>query len=84
MLIKKIQREHKLQMVENIQQYFQKNTDYEMGNIEAEELLDLVLEEMAPIIYNQAIQDARKVMQKQIASLEEELYVLEVPFRRSK
>ena len=81
MITKKIQRDFKLQIVANIQHFIKKNSDYEMGNLEAEELLDYVIKEISPIVYNQALNDAKNVIQRQVDSLLEELYVLEVPLK---
>ena len=52
-------------MVANLQQYVIENTDCQMGNIEAEGILDFVIKEVTPFIYNQAIGDARKIIERQ-------------------
>ncbi|KIV56853.1 hypothetical protein AM501_09085 [Aneurinibacillus migulanus] len=81
MFIKKVPKEHKDTIITNIQLYFSKERDDSLGNLEAEQLFDFMLNEIAPIIYNQALSDVRKVIQQQFDSLEEEIYALEKPLR---
>ncbi|WP_047155360.1 DUF2164 domain-containing protein [Aneurinibacillus tyrosinisolvens] len=81
MLIKKVPKEHKDNIINKIQLYFNKERDESLGNLEAEQLFDFMLNEIAPIVYNQALSDARKVIQQQVNSLEEEIYALEKPLR---
>ncbi|BAU28772.1 uncharacterized protein (DUF2164 family) [Aneurinibacillus soli] len=78
MLIKKIPRELKDDIISNIQLYFSEEREETIGNLEAEQLLDFILNQTAPIIYNQALRDARTVIQQQFTSLEEEIYALHV------
>jgi uncharacterized protein (DUF2164 family) len=84
MLIKKIPLEHKQQVIRSIQQYFETERGETIGDLASEDLFDFIVEQIAPILYNQAIGDARKVAQQQMLSLEEELYALETPIRPSK
>jgi uncharacterized protein (DUF2164 family) len=82
MFIKKIPKEHKDNIISNIQLYFSKERDETIGNLEAEQLFDFILSQTAPIIYNQALSDARNVIQQQFTSLEEEIYALKIPIKR--
>jgi uncharacterized protein (DUF2164 family) len=79
MLPIKIQREHKLQITTSIQDYFDTELSSEIGQLASENLLDFMLKELSPYIYNQALADARKVIEQKMISVEEELYALEQP-----
>ncbi|WCN39635.1 DUF2164 domain-containing protein [Aneurinibacillus uraniidurans] len=76
MLIKKIPKERKEDIISNIQQYFSEERDEPIGNLAAEQLLDFIVSQTAPIIYNQALNDVQTVIQQQFTSLEEEIYAL--------
>ncbi|MEK4236683.1 MULTISPECIES: DUF2164 domain-containing protein [unclassified Paenibacillus] len=75
----KIQREHKLQITSSIQDYFETELSSEIGQLASENLLDFMLKELSPYIYNQALADARKVIEQKMISIEEDLYALEQP-----
>ncbi|MBY3620522.1 DUF2164 domain-containing protein [Acinetobacter sp. CUI P1] len=75
----KIQREHKLQITSSIQDYFDTELSSEIGQLASENLLDFMLKELSPYIYNQALADTRKVIEQKMISIEEELYALEQP-----
>lgn len=75
----KLPKEHKLQLIAGVQHYFESEFSMEMGRLAAENVLDFMLKELAPYVYNQAVADARKVMEQQMASIEDELYALEQP-----
>ncbi|MNO49673.1 hypothetical protein D3C76_400280 [compost metagenome] len=75
----KIQREHKLQITSSIQEYFDTELSSEIGQLASENLLDFMLKELSPYIYNQALADARKVIEQKMISVEDELYALEQP-----
>lgn len=75
----KISREHKLQIASSIQDYFDTELSFEMGQLASENLLDFMLKELSPYIYNQALADARKVIEQKMISMEEDMYALEQP-----
>ncbi|MEH6944281.1 DUF2164 family protein [Bacillus sp. JJ722] len=77
----KIPREQKLEIVANIQNHFYKEMSDEIGDLAAENLLDFMLKELSPYIYNQAIKDARMTVEQKMIALEEDLYALEKPIR---
>lgn len=80
MLIK-IAREQKLQMMATVQSTFEEQFGQPIGQLAAEQWLDLIIKELHPIIYNQAIADAKTVLFDRMASLEDELYALQKPVR---
>jgi uncharacterized protein (DUF2164 family) len=78
-VIKKFPKELKEDIVSNIQHYFHEEKDESLGNLEAEQILNFMLQQIGPLVYNQALSDMRKVIQQQFSSLEEETYALEKP-----
>jgi uncharacterized protein (DUF2164 family) len=83
MLLLKIPRENKDDIIASIQQYFTEEMDESIGNLAAENLLDFIIKEVSPFVYNQALSDARKVVGEKLLALEDELYTLERPIKRS-
>ncbi|GMA49272.1 hypothetical protein GCM10025857_06290 [Alicyclobacillus contaminans] len=79
MVILKIPREHKQQLIDNIRTYFEVERSESIGELAASNLLDFMMEQLGPIIYNQAIRDARAVVLQQMERMDEELDVLEQP-----
>ena len=69
----KLEKEVKEKMLSDIQQYFRKERDEEIGNLSAELLLQFMIGRVGPAIYNQAIRDAHSLVSKKI----EDLYGLE-------
>jgi uncharacterized protein (DUF2164 family) len=83
-VIKKIPKEQKDDIVSNIQLYFSEERNESLGNLEAEQILNFVLQQVGPFVYNQALSDLRKVIQQQFSSLEDETYALEKPMECGK
>lgn len=77
----KLPKEQKLYIVSSIQQYVDTEFSIEIGQLAGESFLEFMLRELSPYIYNQAIADARKVIEQKIISIEEEMYALEKPLR---
>ncbi|WP_028611322.1 DUF2164 domain-containing protein [Paenibacillus harenae] len=75
----KLPKEQKERLVASVQQYFELERSEEIGSIAAEQLLDFMIKEIGPHLYNHAIQDARKTVIERMQSLEDELYALEKP-----
>jgi uncharacterized protein (DUF2164 family) len=61
-------------LVEAIRTYFLDECEEEIGELQAGFFLDLVLDTMGPIIYNQAVKDAQAVLYERIAELDVTLY----------
>ncbi len=53
--------------------FFKKENDVEIGFIFADELIDLFLETSAKQIYNQGIEDAKKLIQEKMDYLETDI-----------
>lgn len=64
-------------LLEKLQDYYFDAYHEQLGLIGAENLLAFFIKDCAPLIYNQALKDAKFVVEQQFSSLEEELDVLE-------
>ena len=64
----------------SIQRYFQENLSGPIGDLPAGLLLNFFLEDVGPVIYNQAISDAQTRLQQRVADLSGELYADEFQY----
>lgn len=67
------------QAVTSIQRWFDEHMDEPIGNVAAGGLLGYFLEEIAPLVYNQAVADVQERLQARIAEID--LDVHEEPFQ---
>jgi uncharacterized protein (DUF2164 family) len=67
-------------IVTSIQRFFAEHMDAPIGNMQARSLLDYVLREIAPSVYNQAIADAQRHLQARVLDLDVECYEKEFDF----
>ena len=66
--------------ITSIQRYFEENLPEPIGDLPAGLLLNFFLEDLAPVIYNQAISDAQTRLQQRLADLSGELYADEFQY----
>lgn len=66
--------------IASIQRYFEVNMPESIGDLAAGLLLNFILEEIGPAIYNQAVADAQIRLQQRVADLSGELYADEFPY----
>jgi uncharacterized protein (DUF2164 family) len=66
--------------IASIQRYFEENLPEPIGDLPAGLLLNFFLEDLAPVIYNQAISDAQTRLQQRLADLSGELYADEFQY----
>jgi uncharacterized protein (DUF2164 family) len=64
-------------MIADIQRFFYEERNEEIGNLAAENVLEFVKKQLGPYFYNEAIKDARSLMEEKAASIEDDLYALE-------
>ncbi|MDZ4702006.1 MAG: DUF2164 domain-containing protein [Rhodothermales bacterium] len=64
--------------VASIQRYAEENLDQPMGGLAAGALLDYILEEIGPSIYNQAVADVQERLHARLAEIDSDLH--EEPF----
>lgn len=72
------------QAIAAIQQYFTANMDEPIGDLKAGLLLDFILSEIGPSVYNQAIADARAFFEERTSDLAAICYHDEFPTSRKK
>jgi uncharacterized protein (DUF2164 family) len=62
------------QLQASLKRYMVENLDEESGDLKAGLLLDFVMKEIAPTVYNRAIADAQTYFQARVADLEAVCY----------
>ena len=67
----------KKQLIASIRRYVAENMEEEIGDLKADLLLNYILKEIGPTIYNQAIADAQAYLQERTADLESTCYEAE-------
>lgn len=70
----KLEKETHKQAIDSIQRYFDLNLEERIGNLQAAALLDFLLEEIGPSIYNRAVRDAQEQMQLRVQELDIEVH----------
>jgi len=68
--------------VTSIERYFQENMEEKIGNLAAAALLNFMLEEVGPSIYNKAVADVQERLQAQILELDIEVHEDEFQYWR--
>jgi len=66
--------------IASLQRYFEENMAEPIGDLPAGLLLNYFIEEVGPVIYNQAIADAQARMQQRVSDLGGELYADEFQY----
>lgn len=75
-----ISKQARADAVASIKRYFEENMAEPIGDLPAGLLLNFFLEEIGPVIFNQAIRDAQGRMQQRAADLDGELYADEFQY----
>jgi len=73
----KFSRDQKTRLVVEIQRYFEKELDQDIGDFDAEFLLDFFSETVGGVYYNQGVNDARKLLDEKLDTITESFYELE-------
>ncbi|MBC8377376.1 MAG: DUF2164 domain-containing protein [FCB group bacterium] len=82
-MINTFSRAMKDNLIQQIQTYFTTEMSQELGNFEAEFLLDFFSENIGPHYYNQAIRDVQKHLSGYVDTLNERIDELEKPLPES-
>ena len=77
----RLSKDQQEKIIADIQRFFYNHRDEDITEFEAERVLDFVKEYIAPHIYNTAISDAKYAVERQYASMEDELAALERPIK---
>ncbi|HEY8023173.1 MAG TPA: DUF2164 domain-containing protein [Burkholderiaceae bacterium] len=75
-----IRKEQREQAVHSIERYFSENMEEKIGNMAAGALLAFFLEEIGPIVYNQAVADVQERLQARVAEIDIEIHEEEFQF----
>ena len=67
------------QAIASLREYCSDNMDEEIGDLKASLMLDFILTELGPTIYNQAIADAGAFFEERVADLGGVCYQVEFP-----
>ena len=71
----------KEQLIPKIKMYLKEELDQDIGNFDAEFLLDFFSEEIGVYFYNRGIQDSLEMLDSRMEELKESIYVLEKPIK---
>lgn len=63
-------REARAQAVASLERYFEQELDQRIGNIAAGALLSFFVEEVGPLIYNQAVRQVQERLQERVQDLD--------------
>lgn len=77
-----IPKEARKEAIASIERYFQDNMDEKIGNIAAGALLGFFLEEIGPLVYNQAVADVQERLQARVSELDIEVHEDEFQYWR--
>ena len=67
-------KEARKEAIASIERWFQEERDERIGNIAAGALLNFVLEEIGPTVYNRAVADVQERLQMRIGELDIEIH----------
>ena len=86
LIVSKIEfsKEEKELLVGKVQSYMDEELNYEIGQFDAEFLLDFFSEEIGAYYYNRGLEDARLVVERKLDTIDEEIYAIEKPTEFSK
>ena len=69
-----IDKDARKEAIASIERYFKANMDEPIGNIAAGALLGFFVEEIGPLIYNQAVADVQERLQARVSELDIEVH----------
>jgi uncharacterized protein (DUF2164 family) len=69
----------KNKIVQKVKMYFLQELDQEIGNFDAEFLIDFFAEEVGAYFYNRGLYDAQAVFSQKVDELADSIYELERP-----
>jgi uncharacterized protein (DUF2164 family) len=69
-----IPKEARREALASIERYFRENMEEPIGNLGAGALLGFFLEEIGPVVYNQAVSDVQERLQQRVAEVDIEIH----------
>ena len=79
-----MEKRQKTALVHQVQEYLQREFDPEAGEFASEMLLEFAASLLHPLIYNEALKDARAMASRHAESLDEDLISMEKPLNGGK
>ncbi|MGP4076079.1 DUF2164 domain-containing protein [Halobacillus sp. K22] len=83
-MLPSLKKEEKEYVIARVQEYFELERGEEMGELAADQLIQMMAEELGPFLYNKGIQDARQMVEQKVMNLDEDLLSLTRPAGRPK
>ncbi|MBP9905994.1 MAG: DUF2164 domain-containing protein [Rhodoferax sp.] len=77
-------KEARQQLITSIERYYLEERDEKIGNIAAAALLGFFLQELGPVVYNQAVSDVQERLQLRVSELDIEVHEDEYQYWRKK
>ena len=77
-----LSKEARAQAVASIERYFLVNMEEKIGNIAAGGLLGFFLEELGPLVYNQAVAEVQERLQQRVSEIDIEVHEDEFAYWR--
>ena len=77
-----ISKDARKEVIASIERYFQENMEERIGNIAAGALLGFILEEIGPLVYNQAVAEVQERLQSRISEIDIEVHEDEFQYWR--
>ncbi|MDI3326715.1 DUF2164 domain-containing protein [Pontibacterium granulatum] len=75
----KFSEDEKSLLVSKLKRYFDAELDQELGQFDAEFLLDFISREIGAYYYNRGLADARVVVQSRLDQIDDAIYEIEKP-----
>lgn len=69
-----LSKQARAEAISSLQRYFEENLPEPIGDLPAGLLLNFILEDIGPLVYNQAIADSQTRLQQRVQDLSGELY----------
>ena len=69
--------QQKQAMASAVQTYLENELEFEIGQFDADFLVDFIVEKFGPAFYNKGVKDAQLVMERKMMDIADELYEIE-------
>ncbi len=66
-------------LINKVKKYFDQELNQEIGQFDADFLLDFIAKEMGAYFYNKGLEDAQKVMAEKVEQINDAIYEIEKP-----
>ena len=64
-----------------LQSYFERELEQDLGQFDAEFLVDFISNEIGGYFYNKGLHDARAIFESRVESIDEDIYAIEKDIR---